>query len=170
MKRVLGVLLAVFVGMGVAQAKYYSYKKAALKIDVPSGWGIQEKQIGDGSSFLEVTSPNSEVIIYLHYYDKGGFGDYSDKEEYKYLEERLVKILGRYVTVVEKFTEKVNGMKVYAITANYTDKEYGEAFVYCGAFETGKQLSTLVVDVLKKDYPKFKAQVNKIIDSAKKLY
>ncbi|OHD55551.1 MAG: hypothetical protein A2Y33_05455 [Spirochaetes bacterium GWF1_51_8] len=168
MKRFLGVLLMVAAVTVFAQAKYYSYKPANLMIDIPSGWNIEE--VKGEEEYLEVTSPNSEVIIYLEYYDKGGFGDYSADEEYEFLETRLDKILGQdTLEITDQFEEDINGMMVYAISGEYEDEEYGMAYVYCGAFETGKQLSTLTVDVLESDMKKFKDKVNAIIDSAKKI-
>ncbi|NPV01738.1 MAG: hypothetical protein HPY53_10200 [Brevinematales bacterium] len=168
MKRILGVLFMVAAVAVAAQAKVYSYKPANMSIDIPSGWTTEEVK-GD-ESYLEVKSPNSEVIIYLEYYDKGSFGEYTAEEEYEYLETRLGKILGdKPLDITEQFEETINGMQVYAISGSYDDAEYGKAYVYCGAFETGKQLSTLTVDVLESDMKKFKNQVNKIIDSAKKL-
>jgi hypothetical protein len=168
MKRFLGVLFMVAAVAVIAQAKVYSYKPANMSLDIPNGWTTEE--VKGKETYLEIKSPNSEVIMYLEYYDTGGFGDYSDSEEYEFLETRLGEILSdQDLDITDQFTEKINGMKVYAITGSYTDPEFGKAYVYCGAFETGKQLSTLTVDVLDSDMKKFKTQVNKIIDSAKKL-
>ncbi|NPV02023.1 MAG: hypothetical protein HPY53_11645 [Brevinematales bacterium] len=168
MKRLLGAVFLIAVMTVFVQAKYYSYQPAAMMIDIPSGWTTEE--MTDNGDYLKVSSPNAEVLIYLKYYYDGGWGSYTAEEEYGFLTSYFSQFLNQESLVIsEQFEENINGMKVYAISGDYDSPDYGKAYVYCGAFETGKQLSALMVDVLESDMKNFKDAVNKIIDSAKKI-
>jgi predicted Zn-dependent protease len=141
----------------------YQHAKSHLKMTVPSDWSTSSYE-----SDLTSYSPNSSIILYVLPLNDKSLKDY--KKSADLLKEVDKSLKDHYYASMDyqlqdKGKEKVGGMDAMKFFMTYSDASFGEIDVTVHAIDTGKGISMVIFDGIRKEADPYKDAIAGILAS-----
>ncbi|NPV00936.1 MAG: hypothetical protein HPY53_06115 [Brevinematales bacterium] len=141
----------------------YQHSKSHLKMTIPSDWATSSYE-SDLSSF----SPNSSIILYVLPLNDKSLKDY--KKSADLLKEVDKSLKDHYYASMDyqlqdKGKEKIGGMDAMKFFMTYSDASFGEIDVTVHAIDTGKGISMVIFDGIRKEADPYKDAIEGILAS-----
>ncbi|OHD57376.1 MAG: hypothetical protein A2Y33_07790 [Spirochaetes bacterium GWF1_51_8] len=143
--------------------KNYTHAASHLQLKITGEWTAYTYD-----SDLSAYSPNSTVIMYLIPLNTKSLKDYKKKDELLKAVDEFIKY--RYYSSMEyklkdAGKEKIGGMDSWKFEMTYSDSTFGEIDVVVHAVDTGKGISMLIFDAIRKEADPYKDTIAEITAS-----